>query len=135
MTTVAMVAGMMPTALSIGGDGSWNQPMAVTVIGGLILSTFLTLLLVPAYFGIAIDMETWIGRKLGRQLGFPTLNVRLWRPGLHSLARPALSGVFAVRVHGLGPDPLPGVASLGTRPAVESHGAWLLETHLFDFSR
>ncbi len=68
MTTVAMVAGMVPIALSLTGDGSWRAPMGVTVIGGLIMSTFLTLLLVPAYFSIAIDMETWIGRKLGRHI-------------------------------------------------------------------
>ncbi|NJC05261.1 multidrug efflux pump subunit AcrB [Sphingomonas kaistensis] len=68
MTTVAMVAGMIPIALSLTGDGSWRAPMGVTVIGGLIMSTFLTLLLVPAYFSIAIDMEQWIGRKLGRHL-------------------------------------------------------------------
>ncbi|GAA4010823.1 efflux RND transporter permease subunit [Sphingomonas swuensis] len=68
MTTVAMVAGMVPIALSLTGDGSWRAPMGVTVIGGLILSTFLTLLLVPAYFSMAIDMEQWIGRKLGRHL-------------------------------------------------------------------
>ncbi len=43
MTTVAMVAGMIPTALSLGGDGSWRSPMGVTVIGGLALSTILTL--------------------------------------------------------------------------------------------
>jgi multidrug efflux pump subunit AcrB len=68
MTTVAMVAGMMPTALSIGGDGSWNQPMAVTVIGGLILSTLLTLLIVPAGFSLADGLERRIGRRLGRAL-------------------------------------------------------------------
>ena len=68
MTTVAMVAGMIPTALSIGGDGSWNQPMAVTVIGGLTLSTLLTLLIVPASFSLAIDAEGWVGPRLGRRL-------------------------------------------------------------------
>ena len=57
MTTVAMVAGMLPIALSITGDSSWRAPMGVTVIGGLIFSTLLTLLLVPAYFSIAISME------------------------------------------------------------------------------
>jgi multidrug efflux pump subunit AcrB len=57
MTTVAMVAGMLPIALSLHGDGSWRAPMGVTVIGGLIFSTALTLLLVPAYFSIAIDIE------------------------------------------------------------------------------
>ena len=59
-----MVAGMVPTALSLSGDSSWRAPMGVTVIGGLIFSTILTLLLVPAYFSIAIDIESWIGRKL-----------------------------------------------------------------------
>jgi len=68
MTTVAMVAGMMPTALSIGGDGSWNQPMAVTVIGGLILSTLLTLLIVPPGFSLADGIEKRIGRGFGRAL-------------------------------------------------------------------
>ena len=63
MTTVAMVAGMLPIALSLEGDASWRAPMGVTVIGGLIFSTILTLVLVPAYFSLAIDMERWIGRK------------------------------------------------------------------------
>jgi multidrug efflux pump subunit AcrB len=63
MTTVAMVAGMLPIALSIEGDASWRAPMGVTVIGGLIFSTILTLVLVPAYFSLAIDMERWLGRK------------------------------------------------------------------------
>jgi multidrug efflux pump subunit AcrB len=69
MTTVAMVAGMLPIALSLTGDASWRAPMGVTVIGGLIFSTILTLLLVPAYFSIAIDMEKWIGRKFHGLLG------------------------------------------------------------------
>jgi multidrug efflux pump subunit AcrB len=68
MTTVAMVAGMTPTALSLDSDGSWNQPMAVTVIGGLILSTLLTLLIVPAGFSLADGLERRIGRRLGRAL-------------------------------------------------------------------
>jgi riboflavin kinase / FMN adenylyltransferase len=69
------------------------------------------------------------GRKLGRTLGFPTLNLPV------RVARPALAGIFVVRVHGLGPSSLAGVASLGTRPAVERDGALLLEVHLFDFDR
>lgn len=68
------------------------------------------------------------GRKLGRTLGFPTLNLRI------PFERPALSGIFVVSVHGLREHPLPGVASLGTRPAVEANGRLLLEVHLFDFS-
>ena len=50
MTTVAMVAGMLRRRFRLGSDGSWNPPMGVTVIGGLILSTLLTLIIVPADF-------------------------------------------------------------------------------------
>ncbi|WP_294337228.1 efflux RND transporter permease subunit [uncultured Sphingomonas sp.] len=68
MTTVAMVAGMVPTALSLSGDGSFRQPMSVVVIGGLILSTILTLVIVPASFSLAVGIERWIGPKLSRRL-------------------------------------------------------------------
>ena len=68
MTTVAMVAGMAPTALSLNGDGSWRAPMGIVVMGGLTLSTVLTLLIVPASFSLAVGIETWIGPKLGRRL-------------------------------------------------------------------
>lgn len=63
------------------------------------------------------------GRKLGRELGFRTLNLRFGHP------RPAVSGVFAVRLQGLSPDALPGVASLGVRPSVEDAGQVKLEVH------
>jgi len=61
-----MVAGMVPVALSLSGDNSFRSPMGVTVIGGLIFSTVLTLLIVPASFSLAIDVETWLGRKFGK---------------------------------------------------------------------
>jgi riboflavin kinase / FMN adenylyltransferase len=63
------------------------------------------------------------GRKLGRELGFRTLNL----PFKHH--RPAASGIFVARVQGLGPSALPAVASLGVRPTVEDAGRVLLETH------
>ncbi len=66
MTTVAMVAGMIPTALSLTGDGAWRAPMAVTVIGGLILSTMLTLLIVPASFSLAAGFERRMVPRLRR---------------------------------------------------------------------
>lgn len=66
------------------------------------------------------------GRKLGRTLGFPTLNLRVPDDLL-------ISGVFAVTVRGLGERTLAGVASLGRRPVVENDGALLLEVHLFDW--
>ena len=68
MTTVAMVAGMVPTALSLSGDGAWRAPMGTVVIGGLILSTLLTLLIVPAGFSLADGLEKRIGPFLRRKL-------------------------------------------------------------------
>ncbi|MEO7635134.1 MAG: efflux RND transporter permease subunit [Sphingomicrobium sp.] len=66
MTTVAMVAGMLPVSLSLTGDSSWRGPMGITVIGGLIFSTVLTLLLVPAFFSLAMDAEKWVAKKFGK---------------------------------------------------------------------
>jgi multidrug efflux pump subunit AcrB len=61
MTTVAMTAGMIPTAISLSGDGAWRAPMGTVVIGGLILSTLLTLLIVPAGFSLADGIEKRLG--------------------------------------------------------------------------
>lgn len=66
MTTVAMSAGMVPTALSLSGDGAWRQPMGVVVIGGLLLSTILTLVLVPGTFSLALGIEERMGPRLRR---------------------------------------------------------------------
>lgn len=66
MTTVAMSAGMIPTAMSLSGDGAWRAPMGTVVIGGLILSTLLTLLIVPAGFSLAAGIERRLGPKLRR---------------------------------------------------------------------
>ncbi|HEY3785027.1 MAG TPA: bifunctional riboflavin kinase/FAD synthetase [Steroidobacteraceae bacterium] len=84
--------------------------------------------------------RTWLGRpysmtgrvvrgnQLGRELGYPTANLRTGR------RRVPLAGIFAVRVGGVSSTPLPGVASLGTRPTVAGSGEMLLEAHLFDFA-
>ena len=64
MTTVAMTAGMIPTAISLGGDAAWRAPMGTVVIGGLILSTALTLLIVPAAFSLADGLEKRLGPLL-----------------------------------------------------------------------
>lgn len=71
MTTVAMVAGMLPIAIGLGGDASFNRPMAITVIGGLITSTGLTLVVVPAVFTIIDDFERWLTPKFSRVLANP----------------------------------------------------------------
>lgn len=68
MTTVAMTAGMVPTAMSLAGDGAWRAPMGTVVIGGLIVSTLLTLLIVPAGFSLADGLEKRIGPWLRRNL-------------------------------------------------------------------
>jgi multidrug efflux pump subunit AcrB len=68
MTTVAMTAGMIPTALSLSGDGAFRAPMGVTVIGGLVLSTLLTLVIVPAAFSLADGFEKRVGPKLRKSL-------------------------------------------------------------------
>lgn len=68
MTTVAMTAGMVPTAISLGGDGAWRAPMGTVVIGGLIVSTLLTLLIVPAGFSLADGLEKRVGPWMRRNL-------------------------------------------------------------------
>ena len=68
------------------------------------------------------------GDKRGRGLGFPTANLYLRR-------KPALSGIFAVRVRGLGDAPRAGVASLGVRPTVKPDAKPLLEVFVFDFDQ
>jgi riboflavin kinase / FMN adenylyltransferase len=71
------------------------------------------------------------GRKLGRELGFHTVNLRF------SHWKPAASGIFAVKVHGLAGRVLEGVANLGIRPSLDADdvngGRVLLETHCFDW--
>jgi multidrug efflux pump subunit AcrB len=71
MTTVAMVAGMLPVAVGLGGDEAFRGPMAIAVIGGLITSTGLTLVIVPAAFSLIDDIERWLGPKFGRVLIAP----------------------------------------------------------------
>ena len=66
------------------------------------------------------------GQKLGRTLGFPTMNMRV------TDRCAARSGIYVVAVHGLSENPLPGIASLGVRPTVLDNGQILLETHVLD---
>jgi riboflavin kinase/FMN adenylyltransferase len=108
---------------------------AVTLGNERISSSGVRAALAAADFGRA---AAWLGRpwsmrgrvrggqRLGRSLGFPTANLPLER------RRAPVAGVFAVRVHGIAAQGLPGVANLGTRPAVAGTEA-LLEAHVFDF--
>src|SRR3546814_5866820 len=68
MTTVAMIAGMLPMALNLSGtDSSFRSPMATAVIGGLITSTVLSLVVVPVVYEVVDNTEGWLSRKLRRR--------------------------------------------------------------------
>ena len=67
MTTLAMGAGMLPIALGFGADASFRAPMATVVIGGLITSTFLSLLVIPVVFTFVDDAVVGLKRRLGRR--------------------------------------------------------------------
>src|SRR5262245_8670004 len=66
MTTIAMAAGMVPSALGIGAGGEFRSPMAIAVIGGLVVSTFLSLLFVPSFFAMMDDAGRFAWRVFGR---------------------------------------------------------------------
>ncbi len=69
MTTIAMAAGMLPSALALGEGGGFRAPMAIAVIGGLITSTVLSLVFVPAVFTVMDDLSRMLGRLFGRFVG------------------------------------------------------------------
>jgi HAE1 family hydrophobic/amphiphilic exporter-1 len=68
MTSVAMLAGMLPTALGLGLDAAFRAPMAIAVIGGLISSTALSLIFMPVLFSYVHDFEHWAASKAQRLL-------------------------------------------------------------------
>ncbi len=70
MTTIAMGAGMLPIAIGLGAaDSSFRSPMSIAVIGGLVTSTFLSLLVIPVVFTIVDDVQQWSRRQFQRLLG------------------------------------------------------------------
>jgi multidrug efflux pump subunit AcrB len=71
MTTLAMMAGMLPIALGFAGDSSFRAPMAIAVIGGLITSTLMSLLVVPAAFTVLDDLGEWAKRRAQRKHPVP----------------------------------------------------------------
>jgi multidrug efflux pump subunit AcrB len=66
MTTIAMIAGMTPIAMGWAGDPSFRAPMGVAVIGGLVVSTVMSLFIVPAMFTVVDDFQQWLGRLARR---------------------------------------------------------------------
>jgi HAE1 family hydrophobic/amphiphilic exporter-1 len=87
MTTFAMGAGMVPIAIGWGADVEFRSPMAVAVLGGLISSTFLSLLYIPAIFTIVDDIAGWVRRHLGG--GFAAQKAEANRPAHSPAAAPA----------------------------------------------
>ena len=69
MTTLAMVAGMIPSAMAIGDGGEFRAPMAIAVIGGLLVSTVLSLVFVPSFFMVMDDIGNLIWLIFGRFIG------------------------------------------------------------------
>ena len=69
MTTLAMVAGMVPSAMAIGDGGEFRAPMAIAVIGGLLVSTVLSLVFVPSFFTVMDDVGRFVWWIFGRFIG------------------------------------------------------------------
>lgn len=69
MTTIAMIAGMVPSALGVGEGGEFRAPMAIAVIGGLAVSTVLSLVFVPAFYTVMDDVSRFMGWVFGRFIG------------------------------------------------------------------
>ena len=91
MTTIAMAAGMFPSALGLGDGGGFRSPMAIAVIGGLVMSTLLSLVFVPAAFTVLDDAGALSWRLFSRLFGQPDEEPAPERPKLAPLpkARPA----------------------------------------------
>jgi multidrug efflux pump subunit AcrB len=68
MTTVAMIAGMLPIAIGLGADADFRSPMAIAVVGGLVTSTLLSLVVIPSVFTVFDDMQRWVVPRLKRML-------------------------------------------------------------------
>lgn len=94
MTTIAMTAGMVPSAMGLGEGGDFRSPMAIAVIGGLIASTVLSLVFVPAVFTLMDDFGHFLSRTFGRFIGERD------EPDEHEVPAAVLATVHAAR-----PDP------------------------------
>jgi multidrug efflux pump subunit AcrB len=87
MTTIAMAAGMAPSALAFGAGGEFRSPMALAVIGGLVFSTVLSLIFVPAMFLMMDDLGNLFWR-LGKRLIVSSADAEDPPPADHTAAPP-----------------------------------------------
>jgi multidrug efflux pump subunit AcrB len=94
MTTIAMAAGMAPSAYGVGDGGEFRSPMAIAVIGGLIVSTVLSLVFVPSFYTVMDDLQRLVSWMFGRFFSKPE-DESLWEhidehtPGRSEVAREA----------------------------------------------
>jgi hydrophobic/amphiphilic exporter-1 (mainly G- bacteria), HAE1 family len=82
MTTIALIAGMIPVALGRGEGADFRAPLGRAVIGGVITSTLLTLLVIPTVYEILDNFREWLGEKVWR---------RVFRPHQDAAPKPAAS--------------------------------------------
>ena len=87
MTTIAMAAGMAPSALAFGAGGEFRSPMALAVIGGLVFSTVLSLIFVPAMFMMMDDLGSFLAR-MGKKLLTSSADAEDPPPSDHGHAAP-----------------------------------------------
>ncbi len=99
MTTIAMAAGMFPSALGMGDGGGFRSPMAIAVIGGLIMSTMLSLVFVPAVFTVMDDLGRLAWSLFSRFIGQSDEHHAVHDHALHGHAKPA--------AHAAAPRPRP----------------------------
>jgi multidrug efflux pump subunit AcrB len=108
MTSIAMSAGMLPSALGVGEGGSFRAPMAIAVIGGIVVSTVLSLIVVPAFFLIMDDLQRLLSRLFGGLVG--KKEEELEGPSTTVLAEDI--GTLAARVEALEANRPPPVGAL-----------------------
>jgi HAE1 family hydrophobic/amphiphilic exporter-1 len=89
MTTIAMVAGMIPSALSLGDGGEFRAPMATGVIGGLIVSTILSLVFVPSLYTVMDGLSHWAAGLFGRVINPGATVARPNAPPIKQISLPA----------------------------------------------
>jgi hydrophobic/amphiphilic exporter-1 (mainly G- bacteria), HAE1 family len=117
MTTIAMAAGMLPSAYGVGDGGEFRAPMAIGVIGGLLLSTVLSLVFVPSFYVIMDDFSIFMTRIFGRFVG-PTDEPGDEASTVSSHGVPAAAGTPAATGHHRA-EPVPSTAGADRRYAAE----------------
>jgi hydrophobe/amphiphile efflux-1 (HAE1) family protein len=120
MTTIAMAAGMLPSAYGIGEGGTFRSPMAIGVIGGLIVSTFLSLVFVPSFYIVMDDLArltSWVfGRFIGKTDEPPVVNEELEAVKRNVEASDTVLGELRTKLDGIEDKLEEAVSSIKKKP-------------------